>query len=541
MAHKVGPYVLGKTLGVGSTGRVKLGTHVETNQTVAVKIISKEWLASKASLSKKIEREITLMKLIRHPNVMMLYDVYESDMELYLVLEFVEGGELFEYLVKRGRLPEKEALIFFQQIINGLDYCHKHMICHRDLKPENLLLDANFNVKIADFGMATIQQEGKRLETSCGSPHYASPEIIKGVKYDGGAADIWSCGVILYALLTGNLPFDDENIRKLLQKVKSGLYFMPSSLSEDSQDLIRRMLVVDPEKRITMEEIKNHKWFKSNSNVLPEPFPVQIAHLSDVDDIDPEIISNLMTLGWDTEQELISAILSPEDNVEKVFYQFLYERKCEFLENGGEDQYEDPSGAGPRRRADSFSAEFTQRRSSGGSIKLRPSSIHSTTSANGSNGDINALQKKQKPLSVDIPSKAVSQLSINSPVSNSPKRSWFANLFNFKGTVLLMKTTSAPEASLEEIKRVLGVHNIKFQPGSKETALKCKHEGQGEKASLKGCKFRIEVSPQEGETDVIFMHQQGSGSSYRAIFELIKNDLNLKDKRVVAPPAPLEK
>jgi len=173
MAQRVGPYLLGKTLGVGSTGRVKLGTHVDTNQTVAVKIISKEWLASKASLSKKIERsdlllssdyfcssvfvlffcafffrlmmsltssdwsfrEITLMKLIRHPNVMMLYEVYESETELHLVLEFVEGGELFDYLVKRGRLPEKEALIFFQQIINGLDYCHKHTICHRDLKP----------------------------------------------------------------------------------------------------------------------------------------------------------------------------------------------------------------------------------------------------------------------------------------------------------------------------------------------------------------------------------------------------------------------
>ena len=180
------------------------------------------------------------MKLIRHPNILTLHDVYESNSDLYLVLDHVEGGELFDYLVKRGRLPEREALIFFQQVISGLDYCHQHLVCHRDLKPENLLLDANLNIKIADFGMAALQPEGKFLETSCGSPHYASPEIIKGEKYDGSssqrlcrvvtytwalanlgpAADIWSCGIILYALLTGNLPFDDENIRKLLSKVR---------------------------------------------------------------------------------------------------------------------------------------------------------------------------------------------------------------------------------------------------------------------------------------------------------------------------------
>mgnify|MGYP001057117960 CR=1 FL=1 len=128
------------------------------------------------------------MKLIRHPNILTLHDVYESNSDLYLVLDHVEGGELFDYLVKRGRLPEREALIFFQQVISGLDYCHQHLVCHRDLKPENLLLDANLNIKIADFGMAALQPEGKFLETSCGSPHYASPEIIKGEKYDGSSS-----------------------------------------------------------------------------------------------------------------------------------------------------------------------------------------------------------------------------------------------------------------------------------------------------------------------------------------------------------------
>ncbi|KAI9144984.1 kinase-like domain-containing protein, partial [Paraphysoderma sedebokerense] len=246
-------------------GRVKLGTHHRTGQRVAIKIIPKTHISNGQShnLSRKIEREITIMKLIQHPNVMALYDVYETNDELYLVLEHVEGGELFDYLVKKGRLDEREALNFFQQIIYGLDFCHKHQICHRDLKPENLLLDANFNIKIADFGMASLQQTGKMLETSCGSPHYASPEIIRGIKYDGAAADIWSCGVILYALLSGNLPFDDENIRRLLSKVKTGVYYMPTHISENAQDLIRRMLQTDPTKRMKMEEIFQHPWFVS--------------------------------------------------------------------------------------------------------------------------------------------------------------------------------------------------------------------------------------------------------------------------------------
>lgn len=486
------------------------------------------------------------MKLIRHPNIMSLHDVYESETELYLILEYVEGGELFDYLVKRGRLPEREALIFFQQIINGLDYCHKHMICHRDLKPENLLLDANLNIKIADFGMATLQQEGKRLETSCGSPHYASPEIIRGVKYDGAAADIWSCGVILYALLTGNLPFDDENIRKLLQKVKTGLYFMPSSLSEDTQDLIKRMLVVDPEKRMTMEEIKNHRWFRSYQTPLPEPFPVQIARLTDPDDIDAEIIANLMTLGWETEQSLIDAILSPEDNVEKIFYQFLYERKCDFLEVGPDPEVFSEQTGGPRRRADSFSAEFRERRSSNSSDLRKMRSQSPETSS--------PSDKKPKGLTVDIPSAAMTKMAISpktkkngsdqpespgTPVGTTPKRSWFANLFNFKGAVLMLKTTSNPDEAMEEVKRCLNLHNIKFQPGSKEAALKCKHETIAP-SGLKGCKFRIEVNEQDDEVDIIFMHQQGSATSYKAIFELVKNDLNVKDKRVIVPIAPVE-
>lgn len=165
-------------------------------------------------------------------------------------MEYVEGGELFDYLVSKGRLHADEARHYFQQIISGVDYCHRFNICHRDLKPENLLLDGEKNIKIADFGMAALERDGRMLETSCGSPHYASPEIVSGLNYHGASSDIWSCGVILFALLNGNLPFDHSDIRQLLSLVKKGQFNMPPTLPADAQDLIRRMLIVDPEQRI---------------------------------------------------------------------------------------------------------------------------------------------------------------------------------------------------------------------------------------------------------------------------------------------------
>ncbi|KAJ3281514.1 Serine/threonine-protein kinase brsk1 [Borealophlyctis nickersoniae] len=380
--QRIGPYSLGKTLGVGSTGRVKLGTHIETNHRVAIKIIPKDSLAASpsssskpvttaggktegattTSLNRKLEREITIMKLIQHPNVLQLYDVYETDKELFLILEHVEGGELFDYLVKKGRLSESEALTFFQQIMLGIDFCHRHLICHRDLKPENLLLDKDLNVKIADFGMASLQVTGKMLETSCGSPHYASPEIIKGVKYDGPSADIWSCGVILYALLTGNLPFDDENIRRLLSKVKSGMYFIPDHVSPDAKDLIKRMLVVDPARRITPPK-NGEKHYPTPEHTVKMTRPIEDPSL-----IDPEIVESLAWIGWGNEAELKEALLASEPNMEKVFYNLLLSRKWDFFEHYDIRRLNewDVEG-GPRRRADSYSNLYPGGSSASGS------------------------------------------------------------------------------------------------------------------------------------------------------------------------------
>eukprot|EP00002_Diphylleia_rotans_P035348 TRINITY_DN76_c0_g7_i1.p1 TRINITY_DN76_c0_g7~~TRINITY_DN76_c0_g7_i1.p1 ORF type:complete len:650 (-),score=133.19 TRINITY_DN76_c0_g7_i1:1907-3856(-) len=328
-ARHVGPYLLSRTIGTGSTGKVKLGIHMHDGTRVAVKIIRKDQIDLKPSMRLKVEREIAILKLIDHPQVLRLVDVYENESYLFIVMEFVEGGELFDYLVKKGRLELPEALNFFQQIIMGLDYCHTMLICHRDLKPENLLLDANKSIKIADFGMASLNRRGSMLETSCGSPHYASPQVVMGIKYDGMQADVWSCGVILYALVTGRLPFDDPNIKKLLSKVKVGTFQMPEDIDPRVKDLINRMLTVDPDKRITIDGIKKHVWFMSNGGpvVYVPPFDVQqLSNPVKQDQLDWEVIADLQTLGWGSEEEIVDKVLSSERSLEKIFYHF-YERK----------------------------------------------------------------------------------------------------------------------------------------------------------------------------------------------------------------------
>ncbi|XP_066149235.1 serine/threonine-protein kinase BRSK2 isoform X1 [Euwallacea fornicatus] len=327
----VGPYRLEKTLGKGQTGLVKLGVQCVTGKKVAIKIINREKLSE--SVLMKVEREIAIMKLIDHPHVLGLTDVYENKKYLYLVLEHVSGGELFDYLVKKGRLTPKEARRFFRQIISALDFCHSHSICHRDLKPENLLLDEKNNIKIADFGMASLQPMGSMLETSCGSPHYACPEVIRGEKYDGRKADVWSCGVILYALLVGALPFDDDNLRQLLEKVKRGVFHIPHFVPPDCQSLLRGMIEVNPEKRLTLSDINKHPWVTAGGKgelELEQPMMevVQTHVLPSIDAVDPDVLQAICSLGCFKEKEkLIQHLLSPSHNTEKVIYFLLLERK----------------------------------------------------------------------------------------------------------------------------------------------------------------------------------------------------------------------
>ncbi|KAF8408145.1 hypothetical protein HHK36_007287 [Tetracentron sinense] len=272
-------YKLGKTLGIGSFGKVKIAEHALTGHKVAVKILNRRKIKN-LEMEEKVRREIKILRLFMHPHIIRLYEVIETQTDIYVVTEYVKSGELFDYIVEKGRLQEDEARNFFQQIISGVEYCHRNMVVHRDLKPENLLLDSKCNVKIADFGLSNIMRDGHFLKTSCGSPNYAAPEVISGRLYAGPEVDVWSCGVILYALLCGTLPFDDENIPNLFKKIKGGIYTLPSHLSPGARDLIPRMLVVDPMKRMTIPQIRQHAWFQAHLPrylAVPPPDTIQQA------------------------------------------------------------------------------------------------------------------------------------------------------------------------------------------------------------------------------------------------------------------------
>jgi serine/threonine-protein kinase HSL1 (negative regulator of Swe1 kinase) len=365
--NHVGPWRLGRTLGRGSTGRVRLAKHSETGQLAAVKIVPKSKFQKDGKPSEKsaspygIEREIIIMKLISHQNIMGLYDVWENKGELYLVLEYVEGGELFDYLIKKGKLPEREAVHYFRQIISGVSYCHRFNICHRDLKPENLLLDKNNNIKIADFGMAALEINQKLLETSCGSPHYASPEIVTGKTYHGSPSDIWSCGIVLFALLTGHLPFDDENIRNLLLKVRSGRFITPNYLSAQAKDLIWKMLKVNPDERIKVNDIFTHPLLKKyetavllkskmNDQEKVNSYHNEVDHfVLKREDIDRDILKSLSILFHGAnENALISKLLDAKANPERIFYYLLLNYKkqhqSEQKNDGSLKKRKSPSG-----------------------------------------------------------------------------------------------------------------------------------------------------------------------------------------------------
>ncbi len=261
MSLKVGPYILGQTLGTGSFGKVILGEHEKCRQKVAVKILNRKKIYF-MGMNLKVKREIELLKIFIHPHIIRLFEIIHTKSDIFMVTEYINGGELFDFIIENKKLSESESRRFFQQMISGIEYCHSKMIVHRDLKPENLLLDSHLNIKIADFGLSNIIKDGAFLKTSCGSPNYAAPEVISGKSYLGPEVDVWSSGIILYALLCGSLPFDDENIPNLFKKIKGGIYILPGYLTNLGRNLIAKMLVTNPIARITIKEIKKHPWFQ---------------------------------------------------------------------------------------------------------------------------------------------------------------------------------------------------------------------------------------------------------------------------------------
>uniref|UniRef100_A0A8K9US10 non-specific serine/threonine protein kinase n=1 Tax=Oncorhynchus mykiss TaxID=8022 RepID=A0A8K9US10_ONCMY len=253
----IGNYRLLKTIGKGNFAKVKLARHILTGREVRQQ--QDHFLICLARLF----REVRIMKILNHPNIVKLFEVIETEKTLYLVMEYASGGEVFDYLVAHGRMKEKEARAKFRQIVSAVQYCHQKHIVHRDLKAENLLLDADMNIKIADFGFSNEFVMGSKLDTFCGSPPYAAPELFQGKKYDGPEVDVWSLGVILYTLVSGSLPFDGQNLKELRERVLRGKYRIPFYMSTDCENLLKRFLVLNPAKRGTLEQIMKDRWINA--------------------------------------------------------------------------------------------------------------------------------------------------------------------------------------------------------------------------------------------------------------------------------------
>ncbi|MCO5560923.1 hypothetical protein L7F22_047200 [Adiantum nelumboides] len=280
---RVGKYELGRVLGEGNFAKVKFAKDTLSGQHVAVKILDKDKVF-KDKMVEQIKREICTMKLVKHPNVVQLIEVMASKTKIYFVMEYVTGGELFSKINRQGKLKEEDARKYFHQLINAVDYCHSRGVYHRDLKPENLLLDSHGNLKISDFGLSALPQQCREdglLHTTCGTPNYVAPEVIVDRGYDGAKADLWSCGVILYVLLAGYLPFDDKNLMNLYKKIYKGEFQWPSWFSSGAKKLISRILTPNPKHRITVPQIFQDSWFKKGFRPEKQAFDLNI-NLDDV-------------------------------------------------------------------------------------------------------------------------------------------------------------------------------------------------------------------------------------------------------------------
>jgi serine/threonine-protein kinase HSL1, negative regulator of Swe1 kinase len=342
----IGPWQLGCTIGHGGSCTVRLVRHVKTGENAVAKIIHKKTaekvrakslvdlmarvergdhqLGGNFPLPIALEREVVIMRLLNHPNIVRIYDVWENSNEIYLIMENVDGGELFQYLSQHGALPEDEAVYIFRQLVEALAYCHRLSIFHRDLKPENILLDKKTStVKLIDFGMAAYQPTGDKLKTPCGSPHYAAPELLQGQPYDGSKADVWSLGVVLYLMLVGDLPFnfgpeDEEHLRlhKLYKIILANNPKIPGNLSRDAQALLRQLFEPDPKRRLNIFELWHqpllHKYDRryglegKSLDVLTNHLPTMENWKSlRTETIDSQIFRNLQTLWHDAKEETL--------------------------------------------------------------------------------------------------------------------------------------------------------------------------------------------------------------------------------------------
>ena len=326
-----GNYILEETIGEGAFAKVKLGKHIYTGEKVAIKILNKNKLFQDINDGnsnndiilkdiKKIRKEINILKRLKHRNVIQLYEIMESKTNLYIIMEYCEGKELFDYIVKNKFLSEKEACFFFQQIIDGVEYLHLSNITHRDLKPENLLLDKNNRICISDFGLSTITDDmNSLLETPCGTPSYAPPEMLRGDKYNGVFTDIWSCGIILYSMLVGSLPCAESKEELIYKNIMNHNYYFPNYLSKEAIDLMENILNVNPDERYNFDQIKSHKWFNI---IKPKLKPGVIFGVHKIP-IDEKILEKVEKYGYDKKKCYESVKNNVYDSNTSIYYLLL--------------------------------------------------------------------------------------------------------------------------------------------------------------------------------------------------------------------------
>ncbi|XP_026722686.1 maternal embryonic leucine zipper kinase [Athene cunicularia] len=315
-------YELCETIGTGGFAKVKLARHILTGEKVAIKIMDKLALGDDLH---RVKVEINAMKSLSHQHICRLYHVIETSKKIFMVLEYCPGGELFDYIISKDRLSEEEARIFFRQIVSAIAYVHKQGYAHRDLKPENLLIDEQHNLKLIDFGLCAKPKDGldNYLRTCCGSPAYAAPELIQGKAYIGSEADIWSMGVLLYTLLCGFLPFDDENVMTLYRKIMKGRYSIPKWLSPSSTLLLDQMLQVDPKKRITVKHLLTHPWLMQGySDAVQWQSKCTLGHL------DEDCITELSVFYKQSKETILELISEWKYDQMSATYLLLQSRKA---------------------------------------------------------------------------------------------------------------------------------------------------------------------------------------------------------------------
>ena len=318
---QIGDYILNEAIVEGSNSQIFQATHIPTGEKVAIKVLNKIKLNSQPELKKKAEKEMSISKKMFHKNIIKLFEIMETAQRLYLVTEFCEGGDLYNYISTRGHLSERQSCKFFHEIIEALSYLHSQQIAHRDIKPENFLLDTSgksISLKLIDFGISS-NYKGNLLETSCGTSAFAAPEMYVGGQYNGLLCDIWSSGIVLYAMLFGYLPFGDENEINNIKNIVSGNYEIPEEASDDLRDLLTHIIEVEPDKRYNLEQIKSHKWYNS---VKVESIPGLIIDKYKIP-VDERIVSVCEAYGFEKDKITESVSENYYDNNTSIYYIIL--------------------------------------------------------------------------------------------------------------------------------------------------------------------------------------------------------------------------